>query len=179
MKDHGNRRDDRRHHPLRSSTMPTSSSVRSPSPIELRTSGSTLASTVCALFLDVWIKIGLECLIKSSALPVGSLSSWNYRCGQIRKISKMEKMSCTCALWRRQHHFRIIRIFAFICGTLLSGVEILIHLPSAKFAGDVGGSTPEDGTLVFHCTLFNACDFLGTVYLLERSHVASSLLPAD
>ena len=53
-------------------------------------------------------------------------------------------MSCTSALWRRQHHFRTIRRFALTGGTLLFGLMGLIHFLAVKFAPDVVGSTPEE-----------------------------------
>ena len=122
----------------------TSSSVRSLSPIELRTSCSGLTSSVDALFMDLWIKIGLERSMKSSALAARSLSNLIYRWeypGKILKLNTLDKMSCTCVLWRRQHYFRTIRTFALTRGILLFGLVDLVHFPSVKFAGDVGGST--------------------------------------
>jgi hypothetical protein len=47
----------------------------------------------------------------------------------------------TCALWRRQHYFQIIRIFALTFGALFFRL-VGFHLPpAAKFVRDVGGST--------------------------------------
>ena len=53
-------------------------------------------------------------------------------------------MSCTCALWRRQYHFRTIRKFALTSGTRLIGLVGLVHFPAVKFVEVVSGSTLED-----------------------------------
>ena len=59
-------------------------------------------------------------------------------------MNNQVQMSCTYALWRRQHHFRTIRKFALTGGTLLFGIVGLVHFPGAKYAVDVGDSIPED-----------------------------------
>ena len=107
--------------------------------------------------MDVWIKIGLEFSMKSSALVPGNLSSWNSGCQYLRmtsmKLNTLEKITCKCLLWRRQHYFRIIRIFTL---TLPFGIVIFFHLQVTKFARDLGGSmlAPK---LLLYCAL-NACD---------------------
>ena len=59
-------------------------------------------------------------------------------------IALNKKMSCTGALWRRQHHFRTIRKFALTSGTRLIGLVGFVHFPTVKFARDVSGSTLKD-----------------------------------
>jgi hypothetical protein len=131
------------HHGLRSFTILALFSVRSPSPIDLRTSLSISTSSVGALFAYV-IKTGLECTTESFAFLTGSLSKWKYRREYIRKIQRLSMMmSYTLTLWARQYCFWTIRKFALTFGTLLFGIVGLVHFSPAKFA-DAGGSMPVD-----------------------------------
>ena len=128
------------HHILRSFTILTSSSVQSPSPINLRTSLSISTSSVDPLFVNVLIKTGMECTTKSFAFLTGSLSKWNYGCEYMGKFRRLAMMSYTCTLWTRQDRFRTIRKFALTFGTLILWIVVdswtCFHFPATKFAVD-------------------------------------------